>query len=414
MKRVILFEDDRYRNLLPLVYWRTVGELRCGVGTLAQNAARALASEFTDLWVRLELESVASERHGRPINRPIDTDADGEVLLVNARYVPSDSASLPTVNTIGVLDGQIAFVCAKSCELGDLSSQACLAGRAPDSLPSQLTRIDANGAMINYPWNLFDQSEKLLARTSSAEKHKSATISPAAHLINPQAIAIQANAKIAPGAVLDATDGPILIGTEVTISPLAVIQGPCFIGTGSVIHPGAVIRHGCSIGPRCKLGGEIEATIIQGHTNKQHDGFLGHAFLGEWVNLGADTVNSDLKNTYGPVRVPINGTEIDSGRMFLGMFVADHAKTGINQSIATGSVIGFAASVASSTFPEKFVPSFTWATDNGSEAYDLERCISVAKKVMLRRDVAMSAAEEALFRRLPRVCRAHERTEPAP
>ncbi len=99
MKRVILFEDDGYRNLLPLVYWRTVGELRCGVGTLAQNAARTLASEFTDLWVRLELETVASERHEQPINRPIDTHADAEVLLVNARYVPSESASPPTLNT---------------------------------------------------------------------------------------------------------------------------------------------------------------------------------------------------------------------------------------------------------------------------------------------------------------------------
>jgi hypothetical protein len=99
--------------------------------------------------------------------------------------------------------------------------------------------------------------------------------------------------------------------------------------------------------------------------------------------------------------------------MFVGMFVGDHAKTGINQSIATGTVIGFAASVATSTFPPKFVPSFTWATDNVSESYDLDRCISVARKVMLRRDCPMSPAEEALFRRLPLVCRAHERTQSA-
>lgn len=294
-----------------------------------------------------------------------------------------------------------------------MSASNMLRQDATDTLAKGLDITTAEGHIIDYPWDLVAHNERLLVEERPNKHELRGTVENGAHLIRSERVTTGKGSRIMPGAVLDASEGPIVIEEQVTVSPLAIVQGPCFIGRNCFVHPGASIRHFCSIGPLCKLGGEIEATIFQGFSNKQHDGFLGHAWIGQWVNLGADTVNSDLKNTYGSVRVPINGAEIDSGRTFVGAFLADHAKTGIGQTFSTGSVVGFAASVATSAFPPKFIPSFSWMTDNGIEEYKLERCLAVAQKVMARREVTMTGAERTLFRSLPALCRSIEHNSTA-
>src|SRR5262249_54025468 len=159
-------------------------------------------------------------------------------------------------------------------------------------------------------------------------------------LVNEHAIHVAAGATIKPGVVLDADHGPIHIDRDALIEPNAVLQGPCYIGPGSIIRPGAAIRENTTIGPVCKVGGEVEASIFQGYANKQHDGFLGHSFVSPWANLGADTVTSDLKNTYGTIRVHLNGVGVESGQQFIGSIIGDHAKTGIGTILPTGCVLG--------------------------------------------------------------------------
>src|SRR5439155_18383601 len=132
--------------------------------------------------------------------------------------------------------------------------------------------------------------------------------------------------------------GPILIQENATVEPLAYVEGPAVIGERTLVKVGAKIRGGSSIGPVCKVGGEVEASIFQGYANKQHDGFVGHSYVGEWVNLGANTVTSDLKNTYGNVSVPLHGTPIDTGMRFVGTIIGDHSKTGICTALTTGTV----------------------------------------------------------------------------
>jgi UDP-N-acetylglucosamine diphosphorylase/glucosamine-1-phosphate N-acetyltransferase len=148
----------------------------------------------------------------------------------------------------------------------------------------------------------------------------------------------------------------------------------------------------------CKVGGEVEESVIHSYSNKQHDGFLGHAYLGMWVNLGADTNNSDLKNNYGNVKVVINGRLVDSGSMFVGLTMGDHSKSGINTMFNTGTVVGVSSNVFGAGFPPKFVPSFSWGGSDGQETYELEKSLAVARRVMARRKVTLSAAEESLFR----------------
>jgi UDP-N-acetylglucosamine diphosphorylase/glucosamine-1-phosphate N-acetyltransferase len=172
-----------------------------------------------------------------------------------------------------------------------------------------------------------------------------AQVDPGVQILNRRDVIIGAGARVKPGVVLDASEGPIVIGSRATIMPNAVITGPAGIGPMTTIKCAARIYPGTSIGATCKIGGEVEASVIHDCTNKQHDGYLGHSVLGSWVNLGADTNTSDLKNTYGTIKVPLNGTLVESGEMFIGSMIGDHAKTGINVMLDTRVWCGCAAEV---------------------------------------------------------------------
>ena len=205
------------------------------------------------------------------------------------------------------------------------------------------------------------------------------------------------NVEIKPGVVLDASTGPIFIEKNVTIFPNAVIQGPFYIGQSSKIKSSATIYPNVSIGNVCKVGGEVEDTIIHSYTNKQHSGFLGHSYLGSWINLGADTNNSDLQNNYGSIKVQINGRHIDSGKQFVGLMMGDHSKTAINTMFNTGTVVGFSSNVFGAGFPPKYIPSFGWGGSESMKEYKLVKALETAKAVFVRRNRNFSAEDENLF-----------------
>ena len=188
-----------------------------------------------------------------------------------------------------------------------------------------------------------------------------------------------------------------LIIDAARIEPFSFIQGPAWIGPGSLIAS-ARIRGETSIGPVCRIGGEVEASIVQGYSNKHHDGFLGHSYLGEWVNIGAMTTNSDLKNTYGTIRMVIEGFgQIDSGILKLGCFLADHVKLGIGVHLNGGAVIGTGSNIFGVHFAPKTIPPFTWGGEVFRE-YRIQSMIDVARKVMARRKVSMSVEQEEVLR----------------
>jgi len=151
----------------------------------------------------------------------------------------------------------------------------------------------------------------------------------------------------------------------------------------------------------CKVGGEVEASIIHAYSNKQHEGFIGHSYLGTWVNIGADTNNSDLKNDYGNVKVYIDGELIDSGSMFVGLTMGDHSKSGINLMFNTGTVVGVSCNIYGAGLPPKFIPSFSWGgAEDGFVTYRIDKAIEVAKRVMARRKVQFTEIDEKLFRKI--------------
>jgi UDP-N-acetylglucosamine diphosphorylase / glucose-1-phosphate thymidylyltransferase / UDP-N-acetylgalactosamine diphosphorylase / glucosamine-1-phosphate N-acetyltransferase / galactosamine-1-phosphate N-acetyltransferase len=413
MRHVVIVEDHRYANLLPLTYWRATFELRCGWDQLIDKIRAAVNPSGLSLMVRPELVEVVSQRWSLPVNRPVG----GAALFVNGRLMAASAVSWPEAPAVGVCGDDIVCVNADAALAAELVSEVWLdSGKLQAVLKRHAARhpqmtIDLpRYGVIGWPWHLVRGNEAELIRQwkFGPGPDNQGRVYPGAHLLNERNIRIGAGSRIKPCAVLDAEEGSIVIGRDVVVSPQCTIEGPCFIGDGSLIQPGAVVREGTTIGPVCKVGGEIDNSILHAHSNKQHDGFLGHSYIGEWINIAADCINSDLKNTYGEVCVPINGVSTLTGEMFVGLTMGDHSKAGINLSFPTGAVVGFGCNVFVSHYAPKFVPSFSWYTDEGRDTYDAERGVDVARKVMARRKVRMTEAEERLFLALPEIARRHE------
>lgn len=217
-------------------------------------------------------------------------------------------------------------------------------------------------------------------------------------IINQTKVKIGLNSKIAPGVVIDAEDGAVIIDDDVKIMANSYLQGPLYIGKNSLIKAGAKIYEGTSFGEFCKVGGEVENSIIHSYSNKQHDGFLGHSYIGEWVNLGADTNTSDLKNTYSEIKVLLEDYEINTRRIFLGLLCGDHTKSSINAMFTTGTVAGICGIIVRDWFMPNFIKSFSWGGKTNSPIYHLDKALEVVRIVMSRRNKKLLPEEEELIR----------------
>jgi UDP-N-acetylglucosamine diphosphorylase/glucosamine-1-phosphate N-acetyltransferase len=209
-------------------------------------------------------------------------------------------------------------------------------------------------------------------------------------IAEPQRIggATVAGARIEPHVVLDASAGPIMIAHGAKVHAFTRLAGPCYVGRDSVILGGDIAA--ASIGPVCKIRGEVNTIVVLGYANKSHDGFVGHSYLGRWVNVGAGTITSNLKNTYSAVEFWTPRGERQTGLQFLGTFFGDHAKTGIGTPLTTGTVLGAGACVFGSEMQPKVVPPFAWGSSPPYDTFQLEKFLSVTERVMARRHVSLS------------------------
>ncbi|HET9010288.1 MAG TPA: hypothetical protein VFN38_00670, partial [Gemmatimonadaceae bacterium] len=212
---------------------------------------------------------------------------------------------------------------------------------------------------------------------------------PSTTVLGAQGVYVERGAVIEPLVVLDAAAGPILVRRGAVVQSFTRLVGPCYVGEQATIVGDRV--SGCSIGEVAKVRGEISASIVLGHSNKGHDGFVGHSYLGRWVNLGAGTTTSNLKNTYGPVALVTPSGVRDTGLQFLGTLFGDHAKTGIGLRLTTGSVVGAGANVYGSAMPAKAVPPFAWGDGAPYSAFALDKFLVVAERAMARRHVELDA-----------------------
>ncbi len=380
-ENVLIYEDAlaRSRKFLPLAYTRSVAELRSGAFTAIERIQALFREATVYLHARPELKAVIAHRHGLPVNEV----GNGSTLLINAR----EALSFDPNNHWHVYDA-----------LPPEISERLIAGEAiepPEPIrkdaPSSLWEIiHANAGAILLDAELWPMANRSVEHPGFGN----------CAIVKPERLLIHPGANVDSGVVLDCSEGEIIIEEGARIMAHATVMGPAFIGRNSIVKIGAKIYEGTSIGPVSKVGGEIENSIIQGYSNKQHDGYLGHSFLGEWVNLGAGTNTSDLKNDYSPVRVTIEGEDFNTNSLFVGLIMGDHSKSAIGTQFNTGTAVGVSSNIFCSGFPPKWIPNFSWCGPDGITGYKIEKAIAVAKSVTARRGVVLAPEAEALLRRL--------------
>lgn len=398
--QVVLYEDGRHRSFGPLTCLRPVFALRCGALRLHEKLECRRREWRVLLLPRAALAEVFAEQFP---GRGTSGLAEEPTVLLSARAVADDALLKALETTSGETVLLAGGVPVGARVERDVRKRVEALGRADGDVGALglSAKADVPARVVSYPWDLVRLTPDEITADAAAIGRMGeirGSMHPGAHLVEPGRIAIGEGSTIGPGAVIDATAGPVLIGSGATIMANAVVTGPAAIGDRSSVKVGAKIYGGTSIGPVCMVGGEVEGSVFQSHTNKQHDGFLGHSYLASWVNIGAATDSSDLKNNYGNVRVEIAGEVRDTGLTFVGATIGDHTKTAIGTKLNTGTVIGVFCNVLAAGFPPKVIPAFSWGGPDGFVRYDIEKALDTARRVMARRGEKLTAALESLMR----------------
>jgi len=400
--QICLFEDNFVNFLEPLIYSRGIYELVCGGASLKDKILRAYQGVNYSLHCRKYLAGIISDKNpGISVN---DIEGDN-CLFINGRVLAGkDFASIIPIedNVDKLYLKNDVLIAARLSGINLKKFKKHLNEPIELSISPSIPKEEVNVKTVSYIWDLIrENSSELISDIKYfSSKNLFHNHLGGVHQIKKDNIFIEGNAVIKPGVVLDASNGPIYIGENSVIYPNSVIIGPVYIGHSTLIKSLSKIYENVSIGDVCKVGGEIEGSIIMSYTNKQHEGFLGHAYLGSWINIGADTNCSDLRNNYGFVKTHVNGQDINTNTQFLGLIMGDHSKTGINTMFNTGTTVGFSCNIYGSGFPDKYLPSFSWGGSKGLQTYEVNKCLDTAKVVLSRRKIEFKKIDEDLFRNI--------------
>jgi UDP-N-acetylglucosamine diphosphorylase / glucose-1-phosphate thymidylyltransferase / UDP-N-acetylgalactosamine diphosphorylase / glucosamine-1-phosphate N-acetyltransferase / galactosamine-1-phosphate N-acetyltransferase len=382
---LVLFEDGRWPDLAPLTDLLPVPALAFGGSTLGER----WASRFGGAAM---VEARASAFADGTMPRP----AGGSTIFVaNAAALPGpwvDEALARGEPSLLVAGDRVAGAIAGADTLRPGLGRGEGFAAFLDGL--KLPRREVRARIIDWPWRLIEwNDEAIAADLATLDAERRGTVHDRAVLERPERIRIRDGARIDALAVLDAREGPILVGRDVVVAAHTVVQGPCVIRRGTQLLGGMVGRS--TIGPGCRIAGEVDETIWQGWSNKRHHGFVGHSLIGEWSNLGALTTTSDLKNNYGTIRAFAAGGERDTGLIKLGAIVGAGVKTGIGTLLPTGAVIGTGSHLfGGGRYAPKHLPAFAWWDGEHTREYQIDKFIATARTAMQRRDQTLDAGRE--------------------
>ena len=380
----ILFDESVVRtNLLPLTFVRPVADIRIGILTIREKwekRLKATTSSLTDSYLAAKY--------------PIIKEAEN--ILINGSICPTDEIieairNLKPNQTIIHNDTIIALHVTEEDldSLGDASSEG-------------IEEIFINEApmKINHTWEIFAKNDAAIEEDFKllTKGRKSQPISDTNRVIGSDRIFIEKGAKIE-CAILNASTGPIYIGKDAEVMEGAVIRGPFALCEHAQVKMAAKIYGPTTVGPYCRVGGEINNSVLFGYSNKAHDGFLGHSVIGEWCNIGADTNTSNLKNTYDTVRLwsYAKQTFVNTHLQFCGLIMGDHSKCAINVMFNTGTVVGVNANIFGAGFQRNFIASFTWGGTGGHTNYSIKKALEVAEMVFKRRHRILDNVERDLL-----------------
>lgn len=388
---LILFDSDSIRkNLLPFTFTRPVAEIRIGINTIAQKWERAFSSQPS----YLTPDYLAKKF-------PLKTSPSNWV--VNGAVCPNAELLAAIEN---LKDGEAlvkgGILLAGKCDSNTLAQFKENLEGFNDYF--QCKPYNSTITILQNLWDIFEfngdairHDFELITKDRTSQKIND----PHTKTYNSHQIFIEEGAKIK-AAVLNAEAGPIYIGKNAEVMEGSFIRGPFAACENSTVNMGTKVRGDTTIGPYSKVGGEISNVVIFGYSNKSHDGFLGNAVIGEWCNLGAATNASNLKNTYGSIKLwnYAHKKMIDSGRQFCGLIMGDHSRCGINTMFNTGTVVGVGTNVYGAGFPPKFIPSFSWGAASGGgdfSTYQLDKFLATARIMMQRRNKIMDIEEEKIL-----------------
>ncbi|NIR44112.1 MAG: hypothetical protein GWN99_06300 [Gemmatimonadetes bacterium] len=381
---LVIFDDRVAQAWEPFALTRPAGELVFGAMTLGRRAERVFGVECLG---HLAAEHLVDfhEPGGRPVLQPDDLPQDRDLIFWSARVAPDLGQRLPTPDGAAtyLVDGEPAGFYAPA---GALPDPAAL--DEPGAAAVTGASIPVEGRRLAEIWELMLHTPEQLGRDLAESGVAPAKKLPdGVYRQGDAPLRLAADVRIEPGTLFDTRDGPILIEEGTEIRAGTRLDGPARIGPRSRLLGGSFAR--LAAGPFSYLRGEVSETVVLGYSNKAHDGYLGHAYIGRWVNLGAFTTNSDLKNNYRPVRVWTPGGVQDTGQLKIGCFLGDHVKTGIGLLLGTGTVVGAGANVYGNEMPPVYVPPFSWGQGGALGEYRLPEFLEAAETVMARREVTL-------------------------
>ncbi|MFI5370531.1 MAG: putative sugar nucleotidyl transferase [Candidatus Eisenbacteria bacterium] len=393
-RAMILFEDSHWSDLRPLTDLMPVQALVFGASDLATRWRGAIGMPLRALVGRGDAMATWNPA-------PIEANRSEEAVLINAAALPGAwlaKAIEGPAPALWLADGRVVGGRLPMSQL----EPAILRGEGFEIWLRSLglPTVPVEAPLLRWPWDLVAENARAIAADLDGRSGVvDGTVHASAVLLESGRITVAAGARIDPLAVLDAREGPIRIGEGAVVLSHTVVQGPCVVGAGTQLL-GGFVGHS-SIGPGCRIAGEVDHCVWQGWANKRHHGFVGHSVVGEWVNLGALTTTSDLKNNYGEVQVRMGGREIATGSHKVGSILGPHVKTGIGTLLPTGAVVGTGANLfGGGRFAPKEVPSFGWWDGQTMVEHELERFLATARVAVSRRGRALSPADERLLRSL--------------
>jgi UDP-N-acetylglucosamine diphosphorylase/glucosamine-1-phosphate N-acetyltransferase len=376
------YDDARARQFEPFALTRPGSELRAGTSLIRRRWERATSLKSAGFISSPHLANF--EEGSAPPAVAAKSEIPAGSIVINTRCVVPLDLELDRFDLLMCEGIACAVRLARSMPVSQFADGSIDLGTIQTSLGGR--RI--SGRWIREVWDFIATlPEQLAEDIPFRAKGMEATELTSATVLGTAGVFVEEGAEIGPQVVLDASAGPILIRKGAVISPFTHLIGPIAIGRGSQILGDRLATS--SIGDHCKVRGEFSNSIVLGHSNKGHAGFVGHSYLGRWVNLGAMTTTSNLKNTYGPVQLWTPSGVKSTGQQFLGTLFGDHAKTGIGTMLSTGTVIGAGANVFGANTPPKVIPPFAWGNSEPYDTYDVTRFLVVAERAMARRHVEL-------------------------
>ena len=379
----IFFDGFAHVNLLPLTFTKPVSELRVGILTIKEKWSKYLSTESFSYMT----DEYLAEKF------PVKITDDN--VIINGSVLPSNSLA----SKVKDLQPNQRLIYNEMVVAARLNENQIKTG---DFSGLESIDIEEGLDILTKTWDLFKKNDSELRK--DFELLTSGKTSKALNSTNTvlgNNIFVEEGAKVN-CAILNSQSGPIYIGKNTEIMEGSVIRGPFAMNEGAVLKLSSKIYGATTLGPYCKVGGEVNNSILQGYSNKGHDGFLGNSVIGEWCNLGADTNNSNLKNNYGNIKVwdYASNDYVNSGLQFCGLIMGDHSKTGINTMLNTGTVVGVNSNIFGGGFPKKYIPSFSWGGADGFTTFKLEKSYEVSERMMERRGVELTEADKKIMRHI--------------